>query len=143
MVSQKRHGEKTFGAGSRGSIVPSEAAMDGKRTAFLGCVERLARLIELESEALRAKDAIDFEEFNSRKAHALLEFSRASRAFGATRVAPAIEAELARLRARLLENAELLEHRLRAMREIAGIMICTIEMAESDGTYSTRVQANR
>lgn len=143
MVADKRHGGTASGAGSRGSIVPSELAMDGRRAAFLGCVERLARLIEQESVALRAKDLIDFEEFNSRKAHALLEFSRASRAIGAIRIAPAIEAELARLRARLVENADLLEHRLRAMREIAGIMICTIETAESDGTYSTRVQANR
>jgi hypothetical protein len=120
----------------------ADAATDGRRSAFLGCVERLVRLIEQESAALRAKEAFDLEDYNSRKAHALLEFSRASRAVGAPS-APVIEAGLARLRASLVENAELLSQRLEAMREIAGIMICTIEMAESDGTYSTRVQINR
>lgn len=128
---------------SHGAIVPSDVALDGKRAALLGCVERLARLIEQESAALRGRQSIDFEEFNSRKAHALLEFSRASRAFGAPRSAPSVETALTRLRSGLAENAELLDDRLRAMREIAGIMINTIEMAESDGTYSMRVQPMR
>jgi hypothetical protein len=143
MVSHKRHEAKAPVAPSHGGIVLSDAALDGKRSALLGCVERLGRLIELESAALRERQAIDFEEFNARKAHALLEFSRASRAFGAPRSSPSVEAALTRLRDRLAENAELLDDRLRAMREIAGIMICTIEMAESDGTYSMRVQPIR
>jgi hypothetical protein len=143
MVSHKRQEAKAPVPSSRGAIVPSDAALDGKRSALLGCVERLARLVEQESVALRGRQAIDFEAFNARKAHALLEFSRASRAFGAPRPAPSVESALMRLRAGLAENAELLDNRLRAMREIAGIMICTIETAESDGTYSMRVQLNR
>jgi hypothetical protein len=143
MVAHDNIGEKRSEGRSRGDMTRADGASDGRRLAFLGCVERLVRLIELESAALRTKAAVDFEEFNSRKAHALLEFSRASRAVGASSAGPAVEAGLTRLRARLAENAELLNHRLEAMREIAGIMICTIEMAESDGTYSTRVQINR
>jgi hypothetical protein len=143
MVAHDNIGDRRSDARSRGELTRAEMATDGRRLAFLGCVERLVRLIEQESAALRSKEAFDFEEYNSRKAHALLEFSRASRSVGASSAAPAVEAGLARLRARLVENAELLNHRLEAMREIAEIMICTIEMAESDGTYSTRVQINR
>jgi hypothetical protein len=143
MVAHRRQEGKAPVAPSHGGIVLSDAALDGKRSALLGCVDRLARLIERESAALRERQSIDFEEFNTRKAHALLEFSRASRAFGASRSAPSVEAALTRLRDRLAENAELLDDRLRAMREIAGIMIYTIEMADSDGTYSMRVQTTR
>ncbi|MBY6240594.1 hypothetical protein [Methylosinus sp. Sm6] len=143
MVSHRRQEAKAAVALLRGALTPSDAALDGKRSALLGCVERLIRLIEQETIALRGREAIDFDEFNARKAHALLEFSRAWRAFGAPASAPSVESALTRLRARLAENAELLNDRLRAMREIAGIMIYTIEMAESDGTYTMRVKPNR
>lgn len=122
--------------------VRNEAAQEARRAAFVGCVDRLTRLIERETEALRARSNIDFEDFNARKTHALLEFSRASRAYAAPRSA-SIESKLEHLRAMLLENGRLLEHRLRAMREIAGIMIHTIEMAESDGIYSARPSPER
>ncbi len=112
------------------------------RLAFAGCIERLQQLIDQESEALRSGEAVDFEEFNSRKSHALLEFTRASRFFPVQKSAT-IEARLARLRASLVENSSLLEQHLRAMGEISGIMIRTIEMAESDGTYSHRIFADR
>ncbi|PWB81685.1 MAG: hypothetical protein C3F11_14560 [Methylocystaceae bacterium] len=105
--------------------------------ALIGCIERLEQLIERETEALRSLAPIDFEDFNMRKAHALLEFSRASRSISGP-ASDAIESSLARLRARLAENNSLLDQHLRAMREISGIMIKTIEMAESDGTYSNR-----
>lgn len=120
----------------------NDVAQEARRAAFVGCVDRLTRLIERETEALRARSNIDFEEFNARKTHALLEFSRASRAYAAPRSA-SIESKIERLRATLLENGRLLERRLRAMREIAGIMIYTMEMAESDGTYSTRSSPER
>ena len=120
----------------------SDHAHEARRAAFIGCVDRLTRLIERESEALRTRANVDFEDFNARKTHALLEFSRASRAYAAPRSA-SIESKIENLRATLLENGKLLERRLRAMREIAGIMICTIEMAESDGTYSTRSPRDR
>lgn len=116
--------------------------MDRYRLAFVGCVERLQQLIDQESAVLRSGEAVDFEDFNLRKTHALLEFRRASRSFSAPRSA-AVEARLARLRASLVENSSLLDQHLRAMRDISGIMIRTIEMAESDGTYSNRIFAAR
>jgi len=137
-MAAHRHGEERVS----GAPFRNDHAQEARRSAFVGCVDRLTCLIERESEALRSRANIDFEEFNARKTHALLEFSRASRAYVAPPSA-AVESKIERLRATLLENGKLLERRLRAMREIAGIMICTIEMAESDGTYSTRSPAER
>ncbi|MBG0808611.1 hypothetical protein IY145_04405 [Methylosinus sp. H3A] len=137
-MAAQRHGDETVS----GATFRGDHAQEARRAAFVGCVDRLTRLIERESEALRARANVDFEEFNARKTHALLEFSRASRAYAAPRSA-AIESKIECLRATLFENGKLLERRLQAMREIAGIMICTIEMAESDGTYSTRSSAER
>jgi hypothetical protein len=130
--------------GSGGSARRSVALAENNptRLAFIGCVDRLESLIEKETEALKANAVIDFEDFNQRKTHALLEFSRVSRAFGAP-ASRAIEVRLERLQSRLAENSVLLETRLRAMKEIADIMIRTIEKAESDGTYSTRYLADR
>lgn len=137
MAGHRHSEEKVSGAGFR-----NDHAQEGRRAAFVGCVDRLTRVIERESDALRSRANVDFEDFNVRKTHALLEFSRASRAYSAPR-SSAIEAKIESLRSTLVENGKLLEHRLRAMREIAGIMICTIEMSESDGTYSTRSSAER
>lgn len=137
MAAHRYSDERMSGAPFR-----SDHAQEARRAAFVGCVDRLTRLIERESEALRSRANMDFEDFNARKTHALLEFSRASRAYAAPRSA-AIEAKVEFLRATLVENGKLLERRLRAMREIAGIMICTIELAESDGTYSTRASVER
>jgi hypothetical protein len=137
-MAAHRHGEERSG----GAPFRSDHALEARRVAFIGCVDRLTRLIERESEALRSQGNVDFEDFNARKTHALLEFSRASRTYVAPRSA-AVESKIERLRATLVENGKLLERRLCAMREIAGIMICTIEMAESDGTYTTRSSASR
>ncbi|CAN2533804.1 hypothetical+protein [Methylocapsa aurea] len=137
MAAYRNSDERLDGAPFR-----SDHAHEARRAAFIGCVDRLTRLIERESEALRSRATVDFEDFNARKTHALLEFSRASRAYATPRSAT-IESKIESLRVSLLENGKLLERRLRAMREIAGIMICTIEMAESDGTYSTRSSRNR
>lgn len=118
------------------ALVREVSTSDAKRSVFVDCIERLQRLIERESEAVKSNAAVDFEDYNARKTHALLEFTRASRAYSPP-WSPAIEARMALLRVALVENNELLERRLRAMKEIAGIVIFAIEMAESDGTYST------
>lgn len=115
---------------------------EGGVDALVGCVDRLQQLIDRESEELKSGKSVDFDDFNARKTHALLEFMRASRKHAAPR-SPTMEAKLARLRDSLVENSSLLEQHLRAVREISGIMIRTIEMAESDGTYSNRFFVDR
>jgi hypothetical protein len=116
--------------------------LDRSHLAVIGCIDRLDQLLDRETEALRNCAPIDFEDFNLRKSHALLELSRASRS--ATPLAStAIGARLMDLQAKLAENSLLLEQHLAAMREIATIMVRTIEMAESDGTYSSRSSFER
>lgn len=120
----------------------AEGGVDALGSAFVGCIDRLQQLMDRESEELKSGKPVDFDDFNARKTHALLEFMRASRNHAAPR-SPAVEAKLARLRDSLVENSSLLEQHLRAVREISGIMIRTIEMAESDGTYSNRFFVDR
>ncbi len=114
-----------------------EPLVSSSHLAFLSCIDRLEQLVESETQALKAFGPINFEESNGRKTRALFEFLRASRSVQAQ--APAtIRTKLTSLQAKLAENASMLDQHLSAMREIAGIMIRTMEMAESDGTYSGR-----
>lgn len=130
------------GPGTRPARDGGDPVHDRVREAFIGCIERLEQLIGRENEALQSPTPIDFEDFNVRKTHALLEFSRASRAFAGPG-SEAIESMLVNLRERLTENRSLLDRHLRAMREISSIMIKTIEAAESDGTYTNRLFAKK
>lgn len=114
---------------------------DGDRAraedAFASCLDRLEALLDSESEALRACAPMDFEPFNLRKAHILLECTRLSRALPRLG-SGAIGRHLARVNDKLSENARLLDLHLKAIREIARIMIFSIQQEESDGTYSSR-----
>jgi len=110
--------------------------------AFARCIERLETLIDRETAALRTCAAINFDEFNTRKTHALLEFLRVSRAMP-DQTSPSTALRLADLRVKLAENAQLLDQHLNAMVEIATIMIRNIEREESDGTYSGKPQRKR
>jgi hypothetical protein len=116
--------------------------VDRSHLAFIGCIERLEELLDRETRGLKICARIDFEDFNLRKSHALLELSRASRSL-TPGTSAMIKTRLVSLQAKLAENSLLLEQHLGAMREIAAIMIRTIEMDESDGTYSTRSSADR
>jgi hypothetical protein len=112
-------------------------AGDGADVAFMNWIERLERLLENEIIALKSRAPIDFDSFNSKKTHALLEFRILSRTMPdqATRIAAA---HLASLRARLADNAQTLEQHLRAMSEISCIMIKELQAEESYGAYPGR-----
>jgi hypothetical protein len=107
----------------------------GVEQAFARCIARLEALIDRETEALRRCVAINFDDYNTRKTHALLEFLRVSRAMP-DQTSPSTALRLSELRGKLAENAQLLDQHLNAMVEIATIMIRNIEREESDGTYS-------
>lgn len=123
--------------GLRGSIEEGETLVGNSHPDFISCIDRLEQLVERETRTLEANGPIDFEEFNVRKTRALFEFLMASRSVPA-QASTAIRTRLASLQAKLAENSAMLAQHLDAMREIAGIMIRTMEMAESDGTYSGR-----
>jgi hypothetical protein len=114
----------------------------GVEKAFARCIARLELLVDGETDALRNCAAINFDDYNTRKTHALLEFLRVSRAMP-DQTSPETAFRLAELRGKLAVNARLLDQHLNAMVEIATIMIRNIEREESDGTYSGKPQRSR
>ncbi len=102
---------------------------------LLGLLDRLEDAIEQETEALRQRLPIDFEEMNRRKSRSLLELSRAARALPAALDAATLE-RLALLRGKLLRNQDILGQHLAAAQEVSGILGTALREAESDGTYS-------
>ena len=61
------------------------ARLQALREAFSQTVERIERLVDLETATLQQYRPIDFSEFNHRKSHAILELSRSIRALGSER----------------------------------------------------------
>ena len=108
---------------------------------LVAIVERVAAILDAETEALGHGVPLDIAEFNHRKRHALLELTRGLRAFGdpgppAQGPHEALRDCLGRFAAKLERNRRALDTRLRAVREIADIIAQTIRESESDGTYS-------
>lgn len=107
-----------------------------------GVLDRLEATVELESQALTERRTVDFEEINRRKSRSLLELSRAVRALP-DRVDGPLGTRLARLRAALLRNHDLLKIHLGAAQEVAAILDDALREAESDGTYSASLGTRR
>lgn len=107
-----------------------------------GVLERLEETAALETDALRNRRAIDFEEISRRKSRSLLELSRAVRTLPGTPEA-ALAVRLARLRAVLAENSAVLQLHLAAAQEVAAILGEALREAESDGTYSASLGTRR
>ena len=123
--------------GALSGVTRNEISAPGSEDALTRCLERIDALIDVESSALRACALIDFDEFNQKKTHLLLEFTRLSRTLPG-RSSEALRPRLERLSGKLAENAQLLDLHLGAMLEISRIMISSIQANESDGTYSSR-----
>jgi hypothetical protein len=124
--------------------IGDQAAMDATRVAalregFAQTVERIERLIELETAALQQYRPIDFSEFNHRKSHALLELSRAMRAMNAEASDAGMRESLERLGAKLKRNLATLEIHLKAVRQVCALIARAIQTEESDGTYSSMI----
>ncbi|WP_425104795.1 hypothetical protein [Ancylobacter sp.] len=110
-----------------------------------GLLDRLEETVKEETSALAQRRPLDFEEINRRKSRSLLELTRAIRslpeAFDAAREG-GLSARLARLRAGLEANQDMLRIHLSAAQEIAALLGREMGEAESDGTYSF-AQLNR
>jgi hypothetical protein len=107
--------------------------------AFTNTVDRLERLLDQETAALRENTLITLDDFNQKKSHGLLELRRTIGGIRELRFAnlgldpkPA----LARLRAKLQNNLTVLQTHLDAVAAISAIIARTIEEQESDGTYT-------
>jgi hypothetical protein len=106
---------------------------------FIRSIERLEQILELETQLLRQHRQVALRDFNHRKSHGLLEFSRsvqALRALDPAAVDLAAQAPLGRLRAKLDENLAILKSHLDAVGEIAAIVARAMQEQESDGTYA-------
>lgn len=104
---------------------------------FLRVVQRLEEVVDEETAALRSGRHADLKDFNFRKGHGMLEFSRAAGLVGARAATdPALSGRLQSLRSKLVTNQAVLKMHLEAVQEIASDLSAAIQDAESDGTYS-------
>ncbi len=116
-----------------------ELRVAAAREAFARTIERIERLVELETVTLEQYKSVDYADFNHKKSHALLELSRAMRALGPRSHDRQILSELSRLRGKLEKNLAVLEIHLKAVRQVCALIARTIEDDDSDGTYTASV----
>jgi hypothetical protein len=99
-------------------------------------LQRVEKLVDRETVALRSRAPIDYREFNNGKSQALLELNLAIRSLGATTLDAELIERLKILRGKLETNRVVLRMHLDAVREIANVVSETIQDREWDGTYS-------
>lgn len=99
-------------------------------------MQRVEKLVDSETAALRSRTPIDLKESNNGKSQALLEFSHAVRALEGVPLDDALVGRLRQLRGKLETNRAVLKRHLEAVREIADVVADTIQHSEGDGTYS-------
>jgi uncharacterized protein (UPF0335 family) len=135
------------GRQSRDAVLYSEQAMQASdelrttaaREAFARTIERIERLVELETATLQDYRPLDFADFNHKKSHALLELSRAMRALGPASHDSRTLTDLSRLRGKLEKNLAVLNIHLKAVRQVCALIARTIEDDDSDGTYTPSI----
>lgn len=120
--------------GVAGSEPPSDGA--AASAALEICLARLEEVVDLETAALKRREAVDLREFNNRKSQGLLDLTRSLRVFQGAAPSKAALARLGGLRVKLDLNQAVLKQHLEAVREIATVMSDAIRDADSDGTYS-------
>jgi len=106
------------------------------RSSIEKTMQRVERLVDSETAALRARTAINLQESNNGKSQALLEFSLAIRALDGSPLDSELVQRLGVLRSKLETNRVVLRMHLEAVREIANVVADTIQDSEWDGTYS-------
>ncbi len=99
-------------------------------------LDRLEETLDLETSALLARDLSNLDEFNRRKSQSLLEISRLVRTVESAALDERATRRLEELKTKLERNQEILQRHMRAVQEVANIVSCAIQSAESDGTYS-------
>lgn len=109
------------------------------RDALAKTIERVANMIELETQSLKNYRSIDLVGFNHQKSHALLELTRAMRAIPNDALDAEILNGLATLRDRLQSNLDTLDIHLKAVRQLSTLIARAIEDDNSDGTYSASI----
>jgi hypothetical protein len=106
--------------------------------AILPVIERLARTLDEENEAIARREPVDYDAFNHRKSQGLLELNRHAPNLAGRQPSPALAAALGDLQKRLETNRRLLSTQLKAARAVSDIIAQAIRDSQSDGTYSDR-----
>ncbi|QBR70209.1 hypothetical protein CU048_01730 [Beijerinckiaceae bacterium] len=112
---------------------------------FVDTVERLERILELETELLGQHQSIALTEFNHKKSQGLLELSRTMAAMrGLDLAALGFDAKtrLGDLRLKLQKNLRVLQMHMSASAAVATIIARAIQEHESDGTYTAELGAH-
>lgn len=122
----------------RGTMERDQAA----RNLIDRTMQRVEKLVDFETEALRTRAAVDLRQMNNSKSQALLELGMAARVLEGTQLEPDLVDRLKALRGKLEENRIMLNRHLQAVREVAGVIAETIKDSEWDGTYSECDAAN-
>jgi hypothetical protein len=99
-------------------------------------MQRIEKLVERETEALRLRVDIDLRESNNGKSQALLELGLVARTLEGIPFDAELIQRLKSLHGKLENNRAVLRKHLDAVREIAGVVAGTIQDSEWDGTYS-------
>lgn len=117
---------------------PAGRAQDNRviEASIQRAVARLVEVIDQETAALRSRQPFDHKDYNTRKAHCLLEFDRALRLLDGQKPDDTTIKMLSVLREKLELNQQVLSIHVEAVREIAGVIADTIREADSDGTYT-------
>jgi ATP-dependent protease HslVU (ClpYQ) peptidase subunit len=97
---------------------------------------RLEEVLSEENAALGRNDLSNLAAFTERKAHCLVELTRAVRSIPHGGASDRLSKKLQALCAVLDTNRKLLASRLRAVADISAILSRTLNCATSDGTYS-------
>lgn len=104
-------------------------------------MQRIEKLVDRETEALRTRSAIDLKESNNSKSQALLELGLAARSLDGIALDADLVQRLKLLRTKLEVNQVMLRRHLEAVREVASVVADTIQDREWDGTYSQHAAA--
>lgn len=120
------------------SDVMNERAL-ATRSSIEKTVQRVEKLVDSETAALRSRQAVDLREFNNGKSQALLEFTHAVRSLEGATLDDKLIKRLKVLRDKLESNRVALRMHMEAVREIVGVVADTIHDSEWDGTYEQHI----
>ena len=105
----------------------------------MNSLDRLEETLDLETSALMARDLSNLDEFNRRKSQCLLEISRIVRTADVASLDAKATKRLQDLRGKIECNQAILQRHMQAVQEVASIISNAIQSAESDSTYSARM----
>ena len=110
---------------------------ENQALAFL--IQRIDAVLDEEARLLAANDPEEFDSIISRKDHLALEAARLTAGQARQVIDPIVREKLRAVKAKLLENASLLQMHIEAVGEISALVAGVVNQATSDGTYTNEL----